>query len=136
MAWGAIPAVSKLGIFGPIAGFIGGLFSKFVSWLVLVKLSGALYRVTMAITFLTMTYGIAFVFVVEVNQRILQVYNDGGMLTRALVDGIAAFLPSYTPIAVSIILWYYVTSLTVHIGVEIIKWKQRLAEKATERFIA
>lgn len=136
MAWGAIPAVARVGIFAPIIGFISALFSRFLSWFLIIKLSGALYRVTVAFTFFLMMYTAALSFVNWANNKILEVYNAGGLITQTLINGIASFLPTYTPIAVSVIVWYYFSSITLHLVHEAIKFQQRLAEKATERFLA
>lgn len=136
MAWGALPAVAKLGIFAPIAGFFSGLVSRLFSWLLVVHLSGALYRVVVLFAFLATMFTVALGLVSYVNGVIIETYNNGGILTQTLINGIASFLPTYTPIYVSIILTYYLSSITVFISLEIIKFKQRVAIEASKKFIA
>lgn len=120
-----------MGIFAPIIGFLGGILSRIFGYLVFNFVQGGLRRVAFGLLLFGAIYSATYAFIVAVNDMLVDLINSAGDVSQMMVMGVASFLPTNTPYYISIIFSYYATSLTFHLLVQSIKFKQRLAESAT-----
>jgi hypothetical protein len=136
LPWGIPLPTGRFPILAGLMGFLSAITGRLISWLMMVKLTGALARLGMftavLIVVATSTVGL----VLYVNNLLTEIINGLSPLGQLVVAGIASAFPVNMPYYITVIVGYYVFSITTHFTIEIAKFKANMADKASKRFIA
>lgn len=134
--WGIPLPTGRIPWIAGLMGFLSAITGRLISWLVVMKLTGALARVALFSAVLVVVASVTVGLVLYVNDLLVGIINGLNPVAQLVVAGIASAFPTNMPYYISIILGYYVFSVTAHFTVEIAKFKANIADKASKRFIA
>lgn len=134
--WGIPLPSGKFPILSGLIGFLFGFVNRFMSWLMLMKLTGGLARIGIYMVCLIAIGTTVVGLVAYTNNKLTELVNNASPMGQMIISGIASALPTNTPYYITIILGYYVFSITGHLTIEIVKYKAKVADEATKRFIA
>lgn len=134
--WGIPLPAGRFPLIAALMGFLSAITGRLISWLMMMKLTGALARVAIFAAVLAVVASTTVGLVIYVNDLLTDIVNGLSPMSRLVVAGIASAFPTNLPYYITIILGYYVFSITTHFTVEIVKFKAQMADQATKRFIA
>jgi hypothetical protein len=134
--WGIPLPSGRWRLFSGLFGFVTVIISKIIGWLIIMKTTGALARVGIYMAALAGVTAATVGLVVYVNNTITGIINGLSPLGLQVVSGITSMFPTNLPYYITIIMGYYVFSITTHITIEIVKFKAKVADEASKRFIA
>ena len=119
-----------------IIAFLGALVSRIGIWVMTLLITGVIKNIAIGLAAFAIYAAAISTFLFWVNDLLIGVVNGLSPITQGLLSLFISWLPSTLPYYMGLVLAYYVTSATFMIGLEIKKFRQRLAEKSTRRFLA
>ncbi|MCG7544105.1 hypothetical protein MHM93_07910 [Pseudoalteromonas sp. MM17-2] len=119
-----------------IIAFLGALVSRIGIWFMTLLITGVIKNIAIGLAAFAIYAAAITTFLFWVDDLLTETINGLGPITQGLLSTWISWLPANMPYYVGLILSYYVTSATFMIGLEIKKFRQRLAEKSTRRFLA
>ncbi len=119
-----------------IIAFLGALVSRIGIWFMTLLITGVIKNIAIGLAAFAIYAAAITTFLFWVDDLLTQTVNGLGPITRGLLSTWISWIPANMPYYMGLILSYYVTSATFMIGLEIKKFRQRLAEKSTRRFLA
>ncbi|TLX51792.1 hypothetical protein CWC31_04175 [Pseudoalteromonas ruthenica] len=119
-----------------IIAFLGALVSRIGIWFMTLLITGVIKNIAIGLAAFAIYAAAITTFLFWVDDLLTQTVNGLSPITRGLLSTWISWIPANMPYYMGLILSYYVTSATFMIGLEIKKFRQRLAEKSTRRFLA
>ncbi|MCG7569181.1 hypothetical protein MHM89_04500 [Pseudoalteromonas sp. CNC9-20] len=119
-----------------IIAFLGALVSRIGIWFMTLLITGVIKNIAIGLAAFAIYAAAITTFLFWVDDLLTQTVNGLSPITRGLLSTWISWIPANMPYYMGLILSYYITSATFMIGLEIKKFRQRLAEKSTRRFLA
>lgn len=119
-----------------IIGFFAAFVNRFITWLLVAHLTGALKVILISATTMAAITILVFTLMAKANALILQALQGMAMFSPSVMGLFASFLPPSLGTCFGIIVSCYLTAIVYNFAKEIIRIKARLAERAAGFFKA
>lgn len=123
-------------LYNLLVGFLAAFWNRFVSWVIVAHLTGALKIILISATTMAAITILVFTLMSKANDLILQSLQGMGMFSPAIMGVFTSFLPPSMGTCFGIVVSCYLTAIVYNFAKEIIRIKARLAERAAGFFKA